>query len=259
MRAKLVVWMLCDSSPFVLSIEWRNTSVPIVRCSFVRGVKKIATLRIDIGDVLDDVLSSVWGICRLRSMPSCRKKNGCPLMTTRLERMPFSCTAPYPKSTDDASLRVKSCSSADDGAYPNRQTCVEQCFYDDEPPPPVDPFSDGPFSDPYEQGWSTNNDPYEQEWSTNNNPYEQEWSPNGESSPKPKKSSKPKPKKSKKSKPKKSNKPKSKKSKPKKSNKPKQKKTCAAGMELSHKTKRCLKACAPHQTRNPTTNRCIKR
>ena len=49
--------------------------------------------------------------------------------------MPFACTRPYPKGTDDILLRAKSCSSAESGAYANRQTCVEQCYVDDSPPP----------------------------------------------------------------------------------------------------------------------------
>ena len=58
--------------------------------------------------------------------------------------MPYNCTARYPKSTDSAILRAKSCSPADDGAFPNRQNCVEECWYDDSPPPPQYQYDDSP-------------------------------------------------------------------------------------------------------------------
>ena len=50
--------------------------------------------------------------------------------------MPWSCTEPYVKGTDDIKQRIRSCTKSDAGAYADRQPCIEDCFLRDAPPPP---------------------------------------------------------------------------------------------------------------------------
>lgn len=50
--------------------------------------------------------------------------------------MPYNCTAPYPKGTSDAKLRIRSCSKDENGVYTNLQPCVEECWVDNTHSPP---------------------------------------------------------------------------------------------------------------------------